>query len=276
MLDASPPAASLFKLVTSAALLEHGVVPETSTCYHGGASGLTMAELVDNPKLDTAQVIMELGKGEALVSFLEGNGTPSMVERVMIRPPSARIGPITPEERKAIIDNSPVKGKYDTAIDAESAYEILQKRVADLAKEKDAAGHAYKRGVYSKSYQRVDDSTYTVGMHVATAGPEQMKVERYTLTLVKNADGTWAITKEDLKDSYDKMWRTVVPEAPFFAFDSVSFEREGLKVTGGAGTLYKIQQNKSDFSYVASAALTVRAIDSSVRVSVVDVPDRFP
>jgi uncharacterized protein len=86
-----------------------------------------------NPKLDTAKVIMELGKGEALVSFLEGNGTPSMVERVMIRPPSARIGPITPEERKAIIDNSPVKGKYDTAIDAESAYEILQKRVSDAA-----------------------------------------------------------------------------------------------------------------------------------------------
>ena len=83
-----------------------------------------------NPKLDTAQVIMELGKGEALVSFLEGNGTPAMVERVMIRPPTARIGPITPEERKAIMDNSPVKGKYDTTIDSESAYEVLQKRVA--------------------------------------------------------------------------------------------------------------------------------------------------
>ena len=52
-----------------------------------------------NPKLDTAQVITELGKGEALVSFLEGNGTPAMVERVMVRPPSARIGPITPQER---------------------------------------------------------------------------------------------------------------------------------------------------------------------------------
>src|SRR6195256_6144544 len=85
-----------------------------------------------NPKLDTAKVIMELGKGEALVTFLEGNGTPAMVERVMIRPPSARIGPITPEERKAIMDNSPVKGKYDTAIDAESAYEILQKRIAGV------------------------------------------------------------------------------------------------------------------------------------------------
>src|SRR5579864_177876 len=86
-----------------------------------------------NPKLDTAQVIMQLGKGEALVSFLEGNGIPAMVERVMVRPPTARIGPITPEERKAIIDASPVKGKYDTAIDAESAYEIIQKRLAGTA-----------------------------------------------------------------------------------------------------------------------------------------------
>jgi uncharacterized protein len=86
-----------------------------------------------NPKLDTARVIMELGKGEALVSFLEGGGTPAMVERVMVRPPSARIGPITPEERKAIMNNSPVKGKYDATIDAESAYEMLQKRVAGTA-----------------------------------------------------------------------------------------------------------------------------------------------
>jgi DNA helicase HerA-like ATPase len=86
-----------------------------------------------NPKLDTAQVITELGKGEALVSFLEGNGIPAMVERVMIRPPSARIGPITPEERKAIMDKSPLKGKYDTTIDSESAYEMLQKRVAGTA-----------------------------------------------------------------------------------------------------------------------------------------------
>src|SRR5271167_1824933 len=95
-----------------------------------------------NPKLDTARVIMELGKGEALVSFLEGSGTPAMVERVMIRPPSARIGPITPEERKAIIDNSPVKGKYDTPIDSESAYEILQKRIAGAAAATTADGSA--------------------------------------------------------------------------------------------------------------------------------------
>src|SRR4051812_49336426 len=86
-----------------------------------------------NPKLETAQLIMELGKGEALVSFLEGNGTPAMVERVMIRPPMARIGPVTPEQRAATVARSPVKGKYDTAIDSESAYELLQKRVAGAA-----------------------------------------------------------------------------------------------------------------------------------------------
>src|SRR3981189_871759 len=86
-----------------------------------------------NPKLDTAKVIMELGKGEALVSFLEGGGTPAMVEGVMGRPRAGRVGPITPEERKTIMDNSPVKGKYDTTIDSESAYEVLQKRVAGTA-----------------------------------------------------------------------------------------------------------------------------------------------
>jgi DNA helicase HerA-like ATPase len=83
-----------------------------------------------NPKLNTAQVIMELGKGEALVSFLEGGGTPTMVERAMIRPPAARIGAITPAERSAIIAKSALKGKYDTTVDPISAFEILQRRLA--------------------------------------------------------------------------------------------------------------------------------------------------
>ena len=95
-----------------------------------------------NPKLDTATVITELGKGEALVSFLEGNGTPAMVERIMVRPPTARIGPITPDERKAIMNASPVKGKYDTSIDSESAYEMLQKRISGTAATPEDAGGA--------------------------------------------------------------------------------------------------------------------------------------
>jgi uncharacterized protein len=85
--------------------------------------------LRQNPQIDSAKAITELGKGEALVSFLEGNGTPAMVDRCMIRPPSARVGPITDAERKALIAKSPLKGKYDQAVDSESAYEVLQKRV---------------------------------------------------------------------------------------------------------------------------------------------------
>jgi len=92
-----------------------------------------------NPALNTEQVITELGKGEALVSFLEGNGTPTMVERTLICPPAARIGPLTAPERRAVIARSPIRGKYDQSIDPESAHEILQRRVADKAATKPAA-----------------------------------------------------------------------------------------------------------------------------------------
>jgi DNA helicase HerA-like ATPase len=84
-----------------------------------------------NPNLNTAQVITELGKGEALVSFLEGDGTPSIVDRVIVRPPSGRVGPVTPQEREAIkVESAKFVGKYDTTVDGNSAYEILQKRLA--------------------------------------------------------------------------------------------------------------------------------------------------
>jgi len=95
-----------------------------------------------NPKLDTAQVITELGKGEALVSFLEGNGVPALVDRALIRPPSARLGVITPEERRKIIQTSPLKGKYDNAVDSESAYEMLQARAKAEAATNGQAGSA--------------------------------------------------------------------------------------------------------------------------------------
>jgi DNA helicase HerA-like ATPase len=95
-----------------------------------------------NPKLNTAQVITELAKGEALVSFLEDAGTPSMVERAMIRPPSAQIGAISPDERKAVIAKSPLRGKYDTRVDPVSAFEILQRRLAGGAAPAGAAPDA--------------------------------------------------------------------------------------------------------------------------------------
>ena len=81
-----------------------------------------------NPGFDVAEAITELGVGEALVSFLEAKGTPSVVERVLIAPPQGRVGPITPAERAALIAQSPVRGKYDQSVDNESAYEMLAAR----------------------------------------------------------------------------------------------------------------------------------------------------
>ena len=81
-----------------------------------------------NPKIDTEKAITELGVGEALISFLDEKGRPNMVERAYVLPPASRIGPITPEERRAVMAASPVKGVYEAAIDRESAYEKLQQR----------------------------------------------------------------------------------------------------------------------------------------------------
>ncbi|PSJ61373.1 helicase HerA-like C-terminal domain-containing protein [Pseudaminobacter soli (ex Li et al. 2025)] len=86
-----------------------------------------------NPDFNTFEAITSLGTGEALVSTLEEKGIPSMVQRTLIRPPSSRIGPLTPEERRRVMDASPVAGQYDQMIDRESAFEILQKRASQSA-----------------------------------------------------------------------------------------------------------------------------------------------
>jgi DNA helicase HerA-like ATPase len=93
-----------------------------------------------NKDFDTAEAIQNLGVGEALVSMLDEKGAPEIVQKTMIRPPASRLGPITPDERSAIIAKSPVKGLYDRTIDRESAFELLQTRFAEsAAKAKEAA-----------------------------------------------------------------------------------------------------------------------------------------
>ncbi len=84
-----------------------------------------------NPRFDTAEVITQLGVGEALVSTLQKKGVPSMVQRTLIRPPSSRMGPISEEERRRVITDSPLFGMYDEDIDRESAFEVLQKRAEE-------------------------------------------------------------------------------------------------------------------------------------------------
>ena len=89
----------------------------------------TAAEtFVHNPKVDVAKAISQLAVGEALVSTLQEQGVPMPVERTLICPPRCRMGAITPEERAAVRAKSPVGPKYDTAVNRESAYEMLGRR----------------------------------------------------------------------------------------------------------------------------------------------------
>ena len=78
-----------------------------------------------NPRINTAEAIMELGVGEALISVLDGDGVPTIVERALVCPPVSRIGPISPEERAELRAISPIGAKYDVGIDRESAFERL-------------------------------------------------------------------------------------------------------------------------------------------------------
>ena len=86
-----------------------------------------------NPDVDVATVITELKIGEALVSLLQPDGAPSPVQRTLIKPPSTRVGPVTPDERKVMIQTDAIGAKYDQVIDRESAEELLSAKADEAA-----------------------------------------------------------------------------------------------------------------------------------------------
>jgi uncharacterized protein len=89
----------------------------------------------DNPRFATEDAIREVGTGEAVTSLLENKGIPGVVERTLIRPPSSQIGPIDIGTRAVLMSASPVRGKYETVIDRESAFEKLRARAEAAATE---------------------------------------------------------------------------------------------------------------------------------------------
>lgn len=115
----------------------------------------------ENPKLDTEEVITDLGVGEALVSLLDAKGVPGIVGRTLIRPPASRLGPATKAERKAIMAESPVGGIYDTMIDRESAYEMLNEKTEKIKEEAKKAKEADTKTVKKKTATRKKTSTAT-------------------------------------------------------------------------------------------------------------------
>ena len=99
----------------------------------------------DNPALDTRTLLTELGVGEALVSVLDTKGRPTPVQRTLLCPPRSRIGPLTDSERRDRLARSPLAGRYDKAVDRESAHELLTARAREsLAAEQAAASASAK------------------------------------------------------------------------------------------------------------------------------------
>lgn len=114
-----------------------------------------------NPDFDTMQAISQLATGEALVSTLEDKGIPSIVEKTTIRPPSSQIGPISPEERRALMMSSPVNGKYDETVDRQSAYEMLQQNAAEKQSTNEQQGGSFWDTIFG------DDKKNSRGQSVA-------------------------------------------------------------------------------------------------------------
>jgi DNA helicase HerA-like ATPase len=104
----------------------------------------TAQTMRQKPGLDIETAITELAVGEALLSFLDSKGRPSVTERAFVLPPGSQIGPITPQQRHALVAGSLVTGVYEKAVDSESAYEMLKARTeaaqAETAKAAEASG----------------------------------------------------------------------------------------------------------------------------------------
>ena len=119
----------------------------------------------ENPRFVTEEAIRDVAIGEAVTSMLEAKGAPGMVERTLIRPPSSQLGPISPEQRLALMAASPVAGKYETLIDRESAFERLKARsdqaAAEAAKAEADSASSVQADADLKSARRYDGGAAT-------------------------------------------------------------------------------------------------------------------
>ncbi len=135
-----------------------------------------------NPALQVETVITELKVGEALVSLLQADGAPSMVERTMIRPPVSRLGPLTPAERSMIVKTSAVAGKYEAAQDRESAYELLAAK-AEVA----AAAQAQAKADAAQAKTEAAQARAEARVARAPARPRESVAEAAVKSLARSA-----------------------------------------------------------------------------------------
>ena len=142
-----------------------------------------------NPGLDTAAVITELAVGEALISFLDDKGRPTVVERAFVLPPASRIGPISPDERSAAIAGSPVAGVYEKIVDRESAYERLKGR-AEKAAPGSTSGTAPAAGAQAQGGGWMDTLKESLGGLMTGSGRKDSMVEAMAKSAARTVGST--------------------------------------------------------------------------------------
>jgi DNA helicase HerA-like ATPase len=139
-----------------------------------------------NPELDTESVILELKVGEALVSMLENKGEPSIVQRTLVRPPEGRIGPVTADERRSVIEYSPVYGKYEEAQNTRSAEEILAERGSETAEADSSGGVGGWLGDLLGGGRSATTGRKRQGMGEMISRDLQRSISRTVATTIKN------------------------------------------------------------------------------------------
>ncbi|MCO8029583.1 DUF853 domain-containing protein [Brevundimonas diminuta] len=151
-----------------------------------------------NPAFDTAEAIQALGVGEALVSTLDEKGAPTVVARTKIRPPDSRLGPATDPERAATMAASPVRGVYDTAINRESAEEVLKARRAQADRiEAETAAAAAEAKAAQKAARSAPAPRAPATPRPRAPSNRQTPVEALTKSVLRTAGST--ITRELLR-----------------------------------------------------------------------------
>lgn len=154
-----------------------------------------------NPAFDTIEAIQALGTGEAIVSLLDEKGAPTVTARTMIRPPASRLGPATDADRAAVMATSPVRGIYDTAIDRESAEEVLAARYAEAnAAEAEAAQQAAEDKAAARAQKSAPAPRPAPAPRAPAAKPRsnrQTPMEALTKSVLRTAGST--ITRELLR-----------------------------------------------------------------------------
>ncbi|MDQ7974066.1 MAG: DUF853 family protein, partial [Rhodocyclaceae bacterium] len=158
----------------------------------------TATTMRQNPGLDIETAITELAVGEALVSLLDEKGRPGVTQRVYVLPPGSQIGPITPQQRQALIAGSLVAGVYEKAVDRESAYEKLKGR-ADSAPDAPASPPGGKVATGGKSTE--EESSFLNDLLFGTTGPRGGKKDGLVQTMAKSAVRTMgtSVGKEILR-----------------------------------------------------------------------------